>query len=328
MMKGVVVCGTGSYVPEEIVTNDELVKTSSIKKEWVENVLGIKERRRIVNGEITSDMAVKASIRALKISDMKPEDIDLIIVGTVTPDRMVPSMATVIQRKLKASKATAYDINAACAGFMFCMITAEQFIKNCYFKNALIIGADAMSTMIDYKDRTCVFFGDGAGAVVLRRSNRKRGLISSYFASDGESKDHVTLFAGNAEYPINYDLLDRRKNYVRMQGKEVGITARRIIPHAINIALEKAQITSNDIDYLIPHQPNISLLRECARAVSIPEEKIVITLDRYANASSANIPIALDHINMEDKLKDGNIIVFVTIGAGWTWASAVLEWGA
>lgn len=327
-MKNVVICGTGSYVPEEVVTNMDLEKSAPTNKEWVENVLGIRERRRIANGEVTSDMAAKAAEKAMEMAKLGPEDIDLIIVATVTPDRIVPSVATVIQRKIKAQKATAYDVNAACAGFMFAFITAEQFIKTGYFKNALVIGADAMSTMLDYKDRGCVFFGDGAGAVIMTASEKKKGVISTYFSSDGDSKDQVTLFAGNAEFPVNYDLLDRRKNYVVMRGKEVGQVARRVIPHALEEALNRAGLSPQEIDYLIPHQPNISLLRECAKQLDIDEKKVVITLDKYANASSANIPLALDHIHRNVGLKDGEKLAFVTIGAGWTWASAVVEWGA
>ncbi len=326
-MRNAVICGTGSYVPNEVLTNSDLEKSAPTNKEWVENVLGIYERRRISNGEVTSDLAAKAAEKALEMASMNAEEIDLILVATVTPDRMVPSVSTIIQRKIGAKNAAAYDINAACAGFVFAFITAEQFIKTGYFNKVLVIGADSMSTMLDYRDRGCVFFGDGAGAIVLKNSETRRGIISTYFASDGESKDHVTLFAGNAEHPISYDLIDRRKHYVRMQGKEVGLTARRIIPYAINKVLEKAQMSPHEIDYLIPHQPNITLLKTCAKEVNIPEEKVIITLDKYANASSANIPLALDHINRKDGLKDGDMLAFVTIGAGWSWGSAILEWG-
>ncbi|WP_432402613.1 3-oxoacyl-ACP synthase III family protein [Wukongibacter sp. M2B1] len=323
----VVICGTGSYVPDYVVSNEDLEKSAATNKEWVESVLGIKERRRLTKEESTSDMAAKAALRALDMANTSPEEIDLIIIGTITPDRMVPSLGTIVQRKIGARNAVAFDINAACAGFVFSLICAKQFLDNNYFKNALILGADAMSAMTDYKDRTCVFYGDAAGAVVVKKSNSENGIISTYFNSDGESKDLVTTFGGNAEYPSSYEVVDRRLHYLRMRGTEVGTTAKRIIPYAMRKAMEEAAITSDDLTYLVPHQPNKTLLKKCAEALDIPEEKVVITLDRYANASSANIPLALDKINREGKLKSGDKIGMVTIGAGWTWGSAVIQWG-
>jgi len=323
----VVICGTGSYVPEHIVTNEDLEKSAPTRKEWVQSVLGIEERRRLNKGENTSDMASKAALRALDMAKMSPEEVDLIIIGTITPDRMVPSLGTIVQRKIGARNAVAFDINAACAGFVFSLICAKQFLDNSYFKNALIIGADAMSTMTDYRDRTCVFYGDAAGAVVVKKSNSENGIISTYFDSDGESKDLVTTFGGNAEYPSSYEVVDRRLHYLRMRGKEVGTTAKRIIPYAMKKALEEAAVTCDDLAYLVPHQPNQTLLEKCAEALNIPKDKVVITLDKYANASSANIPLALDKINREGRLKTGDKIGMVTIGAGWTWGAAVIQWG-
>lgn len=323
----VVICGTGSYVPDHIITNEDLEKSAPTNKEWVQSVLGIEERRRLNKEESTSDMSAKAGIRALDMAKMSPEEVDLLVIGTITPDRMVPSLSTIVQRKIGARNAVAFDINAACAGFVFSMISAKQFLDNNYFKNALIIGADAMSIMTDYKDKTCVFYGDAAGAVVLKKSNSENGIISTYFGSDGESRDLVTTFGGNAEYPASYEVVDRRLHYLIMRGKEVGTTAKRIIPYAMKKALEEACITTDELQYLVPHQPNQTLLKRCAEILNIPENKVVITLDKYGNASSANIPLALDKINREGKLKDGDKIGMVTIGAGWTWGSAVVQWG-
>ncbi len=323
----VVICGTGSYVPDHIITNEDLEKSAPTNKEWVQSVLGIEERRRLNREESTSDMSAKAGIRALDMAKMSPEEVDLLVIGTITPDRMVPSLSTIVQRKIGARNAVAFDINAACAGFVFSMISAKQFLDNNYFKNALIIGADAMSIMTDYKDKTCVFYGDAAGAVVLKKSNSENGIISTYFGSDGESRDLVTTFGGNAEYPASYEVVDRRLHYLIMRGKEVGTTAKRIIPYAMKKALEEACITTDELQYLVPHQPNQTLLKRCAEILNIPENKVVITLDKYGNASSANIPLALDKINREGKLKDGDKIGMVTIGAGWTWGSAVVQWG-
>lgn len=325
--KRIVISGTGSYVPEQVVTNSELEKCAPTNAEWVESVLGIKERRRVSRGECTSDMAVESARKALEMSDMKPEDVDLIIIGTITPDRMVPSVATIVQRKLGATKAVAFDLNAACAGFVFSLISAKQFLENNYFENALVIGADTMSAMTDYRDRTCVYYGDAAGAVVVKKADSENGILSTYFASDGQSKDLVTTFGGNGEYPPSYEILDRRLHYLRMQGKEVGTTASEVIPKAIKQAMEEAAMTIEDLAYLVPHQPNLSLLRRCGDVLNIPKEKIVVTLDKYGNASSANIPLALDKINREGKLKTGDKVVIATIGAGWTWGSAVIQWG-
>ncbi|SKC76450.1 3-oxoacyl-ACP synthase III family protein [Maledivibacter halophilus] len=323
----VVICGTGSCVPDHIITNDELEKSAPTNKEWVESVLGIRERRRLKKEENPSDMAAKAALRALDNAKTSPEEIDLLIVGTITPDRKVPSQGTIIQRKIGARNAVAFDINAACAGFIFSLVCAKQFLDNGYYKNALVIGVDAMSVMTDYKDRTCVFYGDASGAVVVKKLESENGIISTYFGSDGESKDLVTTYGGSAEYPVSYDVVDKRLQYLIMRGKEVGTTAIRIIPYALRKAMEEAAITSDDLTYLVPHQPNETLLKRCSEILNIPEEKIVITLDRYGNASNANIPLALDEINRQGKLKDGDKIGMVTIGAGWTWGSAVIQWG-
>lgn len=322
----VAVCGTGSYVPQKVVYNHDLADCDKLS--WIESVLGIRERRRIEKGETPSDMAVKAAKKALDMAEIKPQEVDLLIAATITPDRIVPSAGTTIQRKLGACNAVAFDVNAACAGYVFSMITAEQFLLNGYFENALVIGVDALSVLTDYQDRTCVYYGDGAGATVLRRTRSNNGIISSYFKSDGQGIEHVYVEGGMAENPISKDVLDKRKHYLIMKGKEVGVTAEEVIPHAIETALKKANITSEQLKYLVPHQPNLTLLRRCAEKVNIPEEKIVITLDKYANMSSANIPVALDKINSEGLLEEGDLIAMATIGAGWTWASMILQWGA
>lgn len=324
--ESIVISGTGSYVPYNVVSNKELEKTANTNCEWVENVLGIKERRILPEKYTTSDMALEASLKALEMADMIPEEIDIIIAGTITPDRIVPSLATIVQRKINAINAVAYDINAACAGFVFSLITAEQFLKSGYFNNALIIGADALSRIVDYRHRDCVFYGDGAGAVVLKKSSEKDGIISTYFCSDGQSKDIVTTYGGAAEYPISYKVLEDGKHFLKMYGKGVGQIASNIIPKAIEIALSKANMKPEELTWLIPHQPNITLLKNCAQKANISEEKVIITLDKYANTSSGNIPIALDKICREGKLKDGDRICIVAIGAGWTWGSAIIEW--
>jgi len=326
-MRNVVISGTGSYLPSEIVTNKTLEESAPTSAEWVENVLGIYERRRMCSSETPSDMAYKASVEAMEMANLKPEDIDIIIVGTITPDRIVPSTGTILQRKLGATKAVAFDVNAACAGYIFSTIIAKQFLKNEYFNHALIVGVDAMSFLTDYEDRTCVFYGDGAGATILSGKKSSNGILSTYFRSDGQSNETVTVPNGMAEKPLCEDSIKERNHYLLMRGNDVGRNAIDIIPHAIEEAAKRADVDLDDIKYLIPHQPNLTLLKKCADKLNIPEEKVVITLDKYANMSSANVPIALDHAYRNGKLQDGDVLSMVTIGAGWTWASMMVKWG-
>ncbi|MCK4258987.1 MAG: ketoacyl-ACP synthase III [Halanaerobiales bacterium] len=327
MEKSVCICGTGSYVPDTIVSNDELEKMAPTNKEWVESKLGIMSRRKVSEGETTADIAAEAGRRAIADAGLKPEDIDLIILGTITPDRFIPSAATKIQRKLGAVNSVAYDLNAACAGFLYGLITGAQYLKTEYFKNALIIGADAMSMITDYQDRTCVYYGDAAGAVVIKPSESDNGIKAMYFASDGASGESVTVRGLGSEYPISKEVLDQRWQYLEMGGKEVYEKAIETIPMCIKKAMDDANVTVDEIAYLIPHQPNRTLLEQSAEKLNIPLEKIAITLDRYANASSGNIPLALDELNRKGKLKDGDMLIMASIGAGWTWGSIAVKWG-
>ncbi|SNT01133.1 3-oxoacyl-[acyl-carrier-protein] synthase-3 [Anaerovirgula multivorans] len=326
MAKSICICGTGSYVPERIVTNVELEETSPTNRNWIQEKLGIMSRRRVAEGEATSDMAVAAGRKAIETAGLKSEDIELIILGTITPDRLIPSAATIIQRKLGAVNAVAFDLNAACAGFVYGLITGAQFLETGHFKNALIIGADTMSMITDYEDRTCAYYGDAAGAVVIRLIESENGIKSMYFASDGRSVDSVTVKGVGSEHPLSEEVLNNRWQYLYMGGKDVYNKAREIIPMSIRKALKMANLTIDDISYVIPHQPNLTLLKECAVDVGLHLEKVAIVLDRFANSSSGNIPLAMDLLNQEGKLKDGDNILLVTIGAGWTWGSVVLKW--
>ncbi|SNT01401.1 3-oxoacyl-[acyl-carrier-protein] synthase-3 [Anaerovirgula multivorans] len=326
-MRSVCIYGTGSYVPEEVVTNEQLAATAPTKPEWVETRLGIKTRRRARKDESTSDMAVEAARKALEMAKMEPEEVQLIILATVTPDRLVPSAATTVQHKLGAGNAVAFDINAACPGFIFALSTGTQFIKNGFFKNALIIGSDTLSKVNNYQHRNCVFFGDGAGAIVIKDSNSSNGVLAIDFHSDGEGTDDLTVRGCGSEWPASVEVLEQGGQFLIMDAKKVYKKAVVGMPESIKTTLNIANLTTDDITFVVPHQPNISLLKDCIKELGIPEDKLIITLDQYGNFSSGNIPLALDKINRERRLKEGDILAFTSAGAGWTWGSIIMRWG-
>ncbi|MCK4258977.1 MAG: ketoacyl-ACP synthase III [Halanaerobiales bacterium] len=328
MQKSVCICGTGSYVPKEVVTNEMLEKTApDTNAQWVETKLGIKARRRVSKDECTSDIAFEAGRKAIENAGLKPEDIELIILATVTPDRLVPSASTIVQRKLGAINAVAFDINAGCPGFIFAFSTGAQFLQTGYFKNALIIGADALSRALDYTERNCVFFADGAGAVVIKAAESENGVKGMYFGSDGEGTDDLTQKGCGSEYQATYELLESGDQYIFMDGKEVYKAASVKMPLSIEIALKRANLTVEDITHVVPHQPNISLLYDSVDKLGIPREIVKITLDRYGNFSSGNIPMALDEMNRDGELKDGDVLAFTSAGAGWCWGGMIVKWG-
>lgn len=327
IIRSVKIVGTGSYAPKQIITNQELAdKFTSTTAEWIFDNLGIKERRIAGVDEFTSDLAFEAARKALENASLKPEEIDLIIVATATPDRLAPSTACIVQEKLGAKNAAAFDINAVCSGFLYAFAIGSQFIAAGMYRNVMVIGADTFSKITNWEDRSCVFFGDGAGATILSNAGVDEGLISVDLYADGTGKFNFTVPAGGSEMPSTLNTVNEGLHYFQMNGKAVYETATRVLPEAINNVLKRSNLNISDVDYLIPHQPSIRILKKTAEILGLPFEKVKTNMDRYANTSGGTIPILLDEVNRSGDLKKGDTIVLAAVGSGWTWGAAVLKW--
>ena len=326
LVRNVKIIGTGSYPPEKVLTNEELEKTVPTTAEWIYENLGIRERRIASEHEATSDLAAKAGIKAIENAGLKPENIDLIIVATSTPDRLAPSTACIVQDKLQAYNAVAFDIAAICSGFLYGMSVASQFIATSVYENVLLIGADTFSKITDWTRRDAVFFGDGAGAAVLSYSKKLLGFLAFKLYSDGRGKNHFTIPAGGAENPATIDTIKNKQHYFKMNGKAVFETATKVLPIAINEVLKDSNIKIDDVDYFIPHQPSKKILIKTAETIGLPLEKLYTNMDKYANTSGATIPILLDELNRSGELKSNKIILFAAVGSGWTYGASLLRW--
>ena len=325
--KAVGIIGIGSFVPEKILTNKDLEKIVDTNDEWISERTGIKVRHIVADGENTSDIAAKAAERALKDAGLTADDIDLIVVATATPDMLFPATACLVQNKLKAGKAAAYDLAAGCSGFMYAIVTASQFIKTGLYKHVLVIGAESLSRILDWTDRnTCVLFGDGAGAVVLGEVPEGYGILGSNLGADGSGGDLLCLPAGGTSRPATEATVRERLHFVHMAGNEVFKFAVKVMGEAALNALEHAQIDTSEVDWLIPHQANIRIIQSAAKRLKMPMEKVIVNVDRYGNTSSASIPIALEEAIHDGRIKSGQVIAMVGFGAGLTWASAVMRW--
>lgn len=325
--KAVGIIGIGSFVPEKILTNKDLEKIVDTNDEWISERTGIKVRHIVAEGENTSDIAAKAAERALKDAGLTADDIDLIVVATATPDMLFPATACLVQNKLKAGKAAAYDLAAGCSGFMYAIVTASQFIKTGLYKHVLVIGAESLSRILDWTDRnTCVLFGDGAGAVVLGEVPEGYGILGSNLGADGSGGDLLCLPAGGTSRPATEATVRERLHFVHMAGNEVFKFAVKVMGEAALNALEHAKIDTSEVDWLIPHQANIRIIQSAAKRLKMPMEKVIVNVDRYGNTSSASIPIALEEAIHDGRIKSGQVIAMVGFGAGLTWASAVMRW--
>jgi 3-oxoacyl-[acyl-carrier-protein] synthase III len=318
------ILGTGMYVPEKILTNEDLEKMVDTSDEWITTRTGIKERRITAPNETTADMAVLAGKRAIKDAGLKVKDIDLIIVATSTPDTVFPSTATWVQKGLKADHTPAFDLSAGCTGFLYGMIVAEGLILSGISRRVLLIGAECLTKITNWKDRnTCVLFGDGAAGVVLEKSDDQSGMLSSYWKADGNLGELLILPAGGVMKPASHETVEQDLHYLHMKGNEVFKYAVKQMGEAALMALKKAGIKREDIDYLIPHQANIRIIQATGRRLKLPEEKVFINIHKYGNMSVATIPVGLHELKEEGKLKKGTDIVMVAFGAGFTWAAVV-----
>lgn len=324
-IKNVRILSTGSYVPETIYTNEYLASIVNTDADWIYNTLGISERRIASKTQATSDLAFFAAKKAIENSGLSTMEIDLIIVATTTPDRLAPSTACILQNKLGAYNSAAFDINAVCSGFIYALTTGAQFISSGMYENILIVGADTFSRVVDWKRRDCVFFGDGAGAVVLTVSNVESFLVSKLFA-DGKGKNVWTIPAGGAEKPTSRETLDSGLHFFQMDGRAVFDTAVEVLPLAIKEVLEYSNVSLEEVKYIIPHQPSIGILKETAKRLGIDFSKILTNMKSYANTSAATIPLLLDETNQKGMLTRGDNIVFAAVGAGWTWGASLIKW--
>ncbi len=325
------IAGTGSYLPEKVLSNADLEKLVETTDDWITSRTGIKERRIAAADEATSHMATKAAERAMEAAGVKAEDIDLIIVATITPDTFFPSTACHVQRNLGAIRAVAFDISAACAGFLYAMQIARHFINSGNRKTALIIGADKLSGITNWTDRnTCVLFGDGAGAAILTTKTPDdgdpSGLLSSVMASDGRLTDILSVPGGGSAIPITPDNAHLRLNTINMQGKEVFKAAVKNTCEACEAAISRAGLTSDDIAVLIPHQANVRIVDAIRERLRMPPEKAFLNLHKYGNTSGAAVAIALDEAVRTGVVKKGDNILLVAFGAGFAWAASVVRW--
>lgn len=321
------ITGVGMYVPKKVLTNKDLEKMVDTSDEWIVQRTGVKERH-IVEDECTSDLAVEASKQALKDAGISPEDIDAIIVATITPDTLMPATALFVQSKLGVKKnAFAFDINAACSGFIYALSCADAFISAGMVKNCLVIGAETLSKFTDWQDRTtCVLFGDGAGAVVMQATDTERGILGSVLHANGDYADLMIIPGGGSKSPCSQQALKNRECFIKMRGQETFKMAVKHLVSASKEALEKARMTLDDVDFVVCHQANLRILQSFARFAKVPQEKVPITVDIYGNTSGATIPLTLDFIKKKGLLKKGNIVLLNSFGASLTWAASVIRW--
>ncbi|SNR90407.1 3-oxoacyl-[acyl-carrier-protein] synthase III [Anaerovirgula multivorans] len=321
------ITGTGSYLPDKILTNHDMEKIVETSDEWIRTRTGIGARRVADEKTAASDIASEAAERAMEDAGIKAEDIDLIIVATITPDMPIPSTACIVQKNIGAVNAAAFDVSAACTGFIYAMTIGEQFIKTGFYKNALIIGTETLTKFLDWQDRnTCVLFGDGAGAVVLQRTEEGFGILSSYLGADGKGGESLTLPGGGSRMPATYETIDQRLHCIKMDGSDVFKFAVRVMGAAALKALEKSNLEIEEIDFLVPHQANIRIIEAAAKRLKLPMEKVYVNLDQYGNMSAASVPVALDEAVKKGHIKKGDTVVLVAFGGGLTWGSSVIKW--
>ena len=321
------IISTGSYLPERILTNFDLEKIVDTSDEWITERTGIKERRIASENQAASDLAYEASRLALERASLKAEDIDLLIAATVTGDMPFPSTACIIQHRLGAKNAAAFDINAACSGFLYGLYVADSFVRSGMHKRVLIIGAEVLSKITDWEDRTtCVLFGDGAGAAIVEPTEEERGIISMHINSDGGMWDLLHIPGGGSRYPVSKDSIDKRLHYIKMKGNETFKVAVRTLEDLVLRILKDNKLDPSQLSLLIPHQANLRIIQATADRLGLPMDKVLINLDKYGNTSAASIPIALDEAVMTGRIKNGDYILLEAFGGGLTWASALIKW--
>ncbi len=319
------ILGTGSYLPEKILTNKDLEKIVDTNDEWITTRTGIKERRIAADDEATSDLSYNAALRAIEDSGIDKNEIDLIIIATSTPDYQMPSTAALVQNKL-GIKAAGFDLEAACTGFVYGLITGYSFINAGIYKKVLVVGADVFSRILDWEDRgTCILFGDGAGAVVLGEVE-DGGYLGGDLQADGSGGSELIVPSSGSRMPLTQEVLDNKDQFVKMNGREIFKFAVKIFPETVAKSLEKANLKMDDIDLIIPHQANIRIIESISKRLNQPLDKFFVNLDKYGNTSAATIPIALDEASKQGRISKGDKVIMVGFGGGLTYGSCIVEW--
>ncbi|MFQ5905741.1 MAG: beta-ketoacyl-ACP synthase III [bacterium] len=321
------IIGTGSALPEKVVTNLDLEKMVDTSDEWITERTGIKERRVADEKTAASDLGLLACRRAIENAGIDPKEIELVLVATSSPDMLFPSTGCVVQSQLGIGNVPALDVNAACSGFLYGLVVARGLLESGLYNTLLLVGAEALTKLVDWTDRTtCVLLADGAGACVMKSFNGDRGVLSTFAGSDGSLAKLLYLPAGGSREPATIRTVENRMHYVKMKGNEVFRYAVRAMVTAAKAALERANLTAEDVDHFIPHQANIRIIRAAAGRLRVPEERVFTNIARLGNTSAASIAICIDEANREGRLKQGDIILLDSFGGGFTWAAAVIRW--
>jgi 3-oxoacyl-[acyl-carrier-protein] synthase-3 len=321
------ITGVGSYVPEKILTNADLEKMVETSDEWITTRTGIKERRVAAKDEFTSDMAAHAAQRAMKMAGVTGEQIDLVIVATITPDMPFPATACFVQHKIGARRAAAFDLEAACSGFIYGLEVAQQFIMSRTYDTVLVIGAEKLSSIVDWKDRnTCVLFGDGAGAAILQNRPNSHGLLTAVMGADGEKADLLFMPGGGSRCPATADSVAAKLHYLQMEGRETFKNAVQAMCNAAQEALRRCELDISKIKCVIPHQANRRIIDVVGERLGATPEQFFVNLDKYGNTSAASVAIALDEAVAAKRIQRGDLVLLVVFGAGLTWGAAVIEW--
>ncbi len=327
MLKSVGIVGLGIYVPEKVMTNADWEKLVDTSDEWIRTRTGIQERRYAVEGQGTSDLAVEAAKKALADAGMKAEDIELIILATCTPDYRAQNASSLVQAKLGADNAAAFDLSAACSGFIYALTVGKSMIQSGMYKNILVIAAESVSRLLNMKDRnTAILFGDGAAAAVLKEVEEGYGIISSFLGTEGVLDDTLRITVGGTMHPVTHEAIDNGDVYLKMNGQEVFKFAVKALPKATNKALEEAGIKAEDLAMVVPHQANFRIIESAAKRLKLPMEKFYINLQKYGNTSAASVGLALGEAVEEGKIKKGDLIALTGFGAGLTYGSVILKW--
>lgn len=321
------ITATASYLPDRVLTNFDLEKMVDTSDEWIRSRTGISERRLVAEGEATSDMCAAVVNKLLEKSGKHPEDIDLIIVATITPDMLVVATAVIVQDKVGAKNAWGFDLTAACSGFLYGLETAAKLVESGKYKNVIVIGADAMSSIIDYTDRnTCVIFGDGAGGVLVEPTESDGGILDSMLFADGSGRDALKVHAGGSLHPASKDTVDNRMHYVRQDGKTVFKFAVKNMADVSEKILKKNGYTGKDLALFIPHQANLRIINAAAKRCNLSDEQVLINIEKYGNTTAGTIPIGLDEAVETGRIKKDDLVLLSAFGGGFTWGSVLLRW--
>jgi len=323
------ITSTAHYVPEKVLTNSELEKFVETSDEWIQSRVGIKQRHVVNEGEASSDMSTEVAKSLLQKRGISPNEIDVIIIGTVTPDHPTPSTAAIVQNNIKAENAWAFDLSAACSGFLYSLETGARFIESGKYKYIMVIGVDTMTSILDFKDReTCIIFGDGAGGVILEASKSNSGILGSILKTDGSGAESLNVLAGGSKLPASIDTINQRQHYIKQDGKKVFKFAIKRMSDVSTKLLKENGLSGTDVDLFIPHQANKRIIEATGERCGIPKNKVMINIDKYGNTTAGTIPIALNEAVEKNLISDGDYVLLSAFGSGFTWGSILIKWNS